>query len=416
MFRALAQAFSLIEVALLHLLISSLIIGFSVLESGLSRKQKVLDTESEIQTINNHLIAFWLKNKYLPCPAYLEKAIYDDLGYKEARYFGVKESLSEEYYLGAIPVVDLHLGLDFQSDQFNSKYFYLVRKSLVSLDNNFISKDFVEHHAKSIMWFAAQFENVSNSQWLIEAGSNEKIINVNSDFSYQETDGKKEVVGSNLLFSLSKQHNNFLFDFNLEGGEEISLVVDDVKIDMSFSAGECKFDVFNGIEIYDSVYANCNLNNHIGFEYSIEQNRLVLAVNFVNILWIPISFVDAEFSVTAQHSFKIQNLVFYNQDGSVIVNDYFNQPSLSNLSDVLISHNGSLKSPDFLVMSNLNNKFYSYNLNGQLMIKGEVEEEVFEINDGFIVDELSFDCPDISVACSVYNNSSNYSILFGRIF
>ena len=405
------------------MLISSLIIGFAVLESGHSRKQKILDTESEIQTINNHLIAFWLKNKYLPCPAYPEKAKYDDLSYKEARYlnecfsyFGVKESFSEEYYLGTIPVVDLHLGIDFQSDQFNSKYFYLVRKSLVSLDNNFISKSFVMHNNKSIIWFAAEFENISNSLWLSETGSDQKITNDNADFSYQETDGEKEVVGSNLLFSLSKQYDFFLFDFNWEDGAEISMFVDDVKINMTYSAGECKFNVFNGREIYDSVSANCNLNNQISFEYNVEQKSLVLAVNFVNILWIPISFVDAEVSLTAQNSFKIQNIVFYNQEVLSMVDDYFNQPNLSNFNDVLIYHNGGLHSPDFLVISNLRNKFYSYNLNGKLLDKGEFEEAVFEINDSFVIDELNFDCHDISVACSVYNNSSDYSILFGRIF
>ncbi|MDC0857472.1 hypothetical protein OAP83_02020 [Rickettsiales bacterium] len=423
MFRALAQAVSLIEVALLHLLISSLIIGFSVFESGLNRKQKVLDTESEIQVVNNHLMAFWLKNKYLPCPAYLEKDIYNELGFEEARYFnecssyfGVKESYSEEYYVGAIPIKDLNLGLDFQSDQFNSKYFYIVRKSLVSLDNNFISKAFVEHHAKSIIWFAAEFENVSNSQWLIEAGSKMKILNANSDFKYQETNGIKEVSGSNLFFSLFEPYDYLFFDLNLQHGEEINFVIDDVKIELTYIGGECKFDIFVGFEVYDSVSSNCSVNNRIGFEYDLENNSFILIVNFVNILGIPISFVEAKMSVVAQDSFKIKNLIFFRKENSSIVNDYFNQPNLPNFADVVISHNDNLKSPDFLVMSNLSNKLFSYNLNGKLLIKGEMEEEVFEINDGFIVDELSFDCPDISVACSVYNNSSDYSILFGRIF
>ncbi len=417
------RAFSLIEVALLNLLISSVVIGFCVYESGLSRKQKILKTEAEMQIVNNHLLAFWFQNKYLPCPSFPEENLYQEISYKEARYFnecmpyyGLKKSLSDEYYLGAIPIKNLKLNYDFQTDEFGSKYFYFVRKELVSLDNQFVSIEFIQHKLKSIIWFVPDAEAVTSSQWLIEKGSGEKIINLNNDFQYSEMDNKKAVTGTNLNIALNNDHDYLLMDFSFDNNDKISFAIEDIKIEFEYINGECKFDFLIGIEIFDSISANCGYSNYIGFEYDFEDNSLILAVNFSNVLAIPISFSDKKLNISASDSFRVNNLVFLNKADLSLVNKYFDQPNLLISQDIEISNNDNFKFPDFMILSNLSNRYYSYNLNGKLIVKGELVEKEFKLDNGFVSNKLNFDCEDISVACSVYNNSTDYSILLGSLF
>ena len=139
MFVNLKQAFSLVEVAIIMSLIAIFITNNHIIVAKLDAASKFENQIDELQNISNQIRAYYYSNKVLPCPAPLAKDIYDKKSLLAAKFnneclnmFGVFESKNEEFYMGAVPTYDLNLPSQNLTDIWGSKYFYIVKKELVT--------------------------------------------------------------------------------------------------------------------------------------------------------------------------------------------------------------------------------------------------------------------------------------------
>ena len=417
---ALTRAFSLIDVAFLNSFLAAFLIASLVLDQNLDILDKQRDADSEIEIISNHLTAYWYKNQKLPCPSYPEKDIFDDQAKSEVRdsegcvpSYGVAESGQGEYYVGSLPIANLNLDMDYLMDPWGSKYVYLVRQDLTE-EGSVLNKELINHVAKDVIWFSAAQENISSNNWHADRKISGEVIDVDGDFEIFQLEEEEYVRFNKMHMDLDLyiMQRLILFDGIFNADFEFVLSLDSAIITLSYDEGICIVRA-EGEQDYDhEKEVSCTEHNYFSFHYDVMHNTLFFMFNNNQLFDIPITFADLNLDLaTNNRGLLLQNIIISQEQYSDLISRYVEQYDLPEYTDVTIINSAAQPIDfSFIVMSNLRNRYSSYNNAGVLLTKGYDTENLMAFDDSFLPKTFEFLCSDLTSVCSVINKDLDYSL------
>ena len=398
MLRPLRKAFSLIDVAFLNSFLAIFIITSFVIDANLDYKESIRNTESELKVISNNLMAYWYKNHNLPCPSYSAKDIYSEQAISEARYlddclafYGVTNSLNNEYYVGSIPIKDLNLDMEFLSDAWGGKYIYLVRKDIISSDNNYISKDYLNHQAKDLEWYSVAYENIEGSYWYADIKESGKIVNAEKNFNILDIGEDKYIQAEEIIINLDYLKSYILFDVKFAEELEFVISIDGVVLNLQYNDLKCKINIESFEGYNQSKEISCSNQNIFGFEYNAANNQLFFTMDLVRIFDIPINFSEFNLTLaTINEAIMFENIIVFNAQDLSLILDYLERDTIPAYQDVVVNSSGESLEFSFLLLGNLRNQYASYNKAGRYLDHGHTKENLMKFEQGFFAKVIDF--------------------------
>lgn len=416
----LKQAFSLLDIAFLHSLLALFLIASVVLENRLNVKNEYIELAQENKVISNSLLAFWYKNRRLPCPAFMAQDIYDPLFGMEALYqdecldlYGLVESNMGEFYVGAVPIKDLSLTIDSLTDPWGTKYFYVVRKDLVSSGN--VTGGLIEHWFKDIVWFEVDALNIADGFW--RSNSFGADIVLGNDYEIQSINDKNYLASTSYNWSLNTGYDYVLFNVVFTEETEFDIEFPSVTFVINYNDSKCDIQIeqADGSIFHDEVL--CSISNRFVFKYDILTNNQAFEINDHEISIISLSG-DSTVSISSAANKLIMGEVFFTHTANaILLNNYIEQEPLANYQDVIVVDNdGNNIDFSFLILSNLRNRYGGYNDKGELLKRGYASENLLLFDDLFLTKSFVFPCSQRDLECFKQNKDLDYSIKLENLF
>lgn len=265
------KAYSLLELAIVILIISLIATGALSMISIKYEKDKVKITRDKISVIYNALGAYLLKNQALPCPAPINLARTISVNYGkingiqgdcQASGVYLNEVGTQNLIYGTIPTQDLNLSADFTLDGYGNKFTYIVAQPLTNTDfSTFPNVGFGRSDATGHITITQKISSISQeitqdaSFLIISYGQNGSgaFIENSPTANSASSDSDEQ---SNYASSYDNGANSATFDKNFILASSDSDIFDDILFYKTRDQMAIDFNAFNLFYCMDSVVDN----------------------------------------------------------------------------------------------------------------------------------------------------------------